>query len=283
MKTVRDISSMRHLARDWRRQGKTVSLVPTMGYLHEGHLALVRTARGRSDRVVTSIFVNPAQFGPLEDLSRYPRDLKRDARLLAAEGVDCLFVPEASEMYPDGFQTWVTVENLSRGLCGASRPGHFRGVATVVAKLFNIIQPDLAVFGMKDWQQLQVIRRMVRDLDLPVEIVGHPIIREPDGLAMSSRNSYLSSKERHSALSIFRSLKIARKIFQGWERTAQTLKEAVAREILSESDTEIDYIFLGDPWTLEPLVILGESALLAVAVRVGKTRLIDNTLLESGD
>ncbi|NDY42314.1 pantoate--beta-alanine ligase [Dissulfurirhabdus thermomarina] len=280
MDILTEKSSMRRAADRWRAEGRRIALVPTMGYFHEGHLSLMDMARKAADRVVVSLFVNPAQFGPSEDLARYPRDLERDAALAEARGVDCLFAPPAEEMYPAGYQTWVEVTDLAAGLCGASRPGHFRGVCTVVAKLFNIVRPDVAVFGAKDFQQLQVVRRMAADLDLPVEILAHPVVREPDGLAMSSRNTYLSPEERRSALSLFSSLELAARLVREGEREAGRIEAAVAAHIRSAPGTRIDYVFVGDPETLRPVKRLAGPTLLALAVWVGKTRLIDNTILE---
>ena len=281
MEIVKTIPEARELVKAWRGQGLSVGLVPTMGYFHEGHLALMRKALELNDRVVVSLFVNPTQFGPQEDLDRYPRDLERDVRLAQGVGVHALFTPTAQEMYPPGYSTFVEVEgSLTGGLCGASRPGHFRGVATVVTKLFNIIEPDTAVFGEKDFQQLQVIRRMVRDLDLKVEIVGHPIVREPDGLAMSSRNSYLSAQERRSALALFKALKMARKMVAEGVTRADEVKRAMEEAILSHPFTRIDYIFIGEPSTLEPTETIGPGTLVALAVWVGETRLIDNMVME---
>ena len=271
---------MTETAARWRQKGLSVALVPTMGYFHEGHLALMRMARSRADRVVVSLFVNPSQFGPEEDLDRYPRDLERDTELAKGQGVDCLFSPSAGEMYLPGFQTWIDVERLSQGLCGASRPGHFRGVATVVAKLFNIVRPDIAVFGQKDFQQLQIIHRMVKDLNMPIDIIAHPIVREPDGLAMSSRNYYLSIEERKSALSLSQALRLGEKMVADGIRSGQDIIQAVRDHILSHAGTKIDYIFLGDPEELEECQEVHGKALLALAVWVGRTRLIDNTLLE---
>ncbi len=279
MKIIRDIPEMGHVSCKWKRDAMTVALVPTMGALHAGHLALVQTAKAHADRVVMSIFVNPAQFGPREDLDRYPRDLERDADLARSAGIDCIYAPDPTDMYPPDFQTWIRVERVSQGLCGTSRPGHFQGVATVVAKLFNIVQPDFAVFGEKDYQQLLVIRRMVSDLHIPVRILSHPIVREPDGLAMSSRNQYLSDKERLSAASLFRSLTEAQHLFSSGERSAKRITEAVTNQILSHPYTTIDYIFLGDPNDLKPKDPLNDPSLLAVAAWVGKTRLIDNIIL----
>ncbi len=279
METINSISNMTELSANWRREGLSIALVPTMGYFHEGHLALMRMARTEADRVVVSLFVNPSQFGPGEDLERYPRDLERDARLARDQGVDCLFCPSAEEMYLPGFQTWISVERLSQGLCGASRPGHFRGVATVVAKLFNITCPDIAVFGQKDFQQLRIIQRMVKDLNMPIDIMAHPIVREPDGLAMSSRNSYLSKEERRSAVSLYQALMRAKEMVADGIRSGQDIIQAVREHILSYANTEIDYIFLGDPEELKEYREVHGKTLLALAVWVGETRLIDNMLL----
>ncbi|WP_253256536.1 MULTISPECIES: pantoate--beta-alanine ligase [unclassified Neomoorella] len=266
-----------------RQQGKSIGLVPTMGYLHEGHLTLARTAREQNDVVIMSIFVNPTQFGPGEDLERYPRDLERDQKLAAAAGVDAIFAPAVAEMYPPGYATYVQVEGLTEVLCGASRPGHFRGVATVVSKLFNIVQPDRAYFGLKDYQQAVVIKRLVRDLNFPVDIITVPTVRESDGLALSSRNKYLSPEERQSALSLYRALNIGADLIRSGERRAAVVREAMAQEILSRPGTRIDYVAVNDAETLEPLDEIKGRVLLALAVWVGNTRLIDNLTLEVKD
>ncbi len=281
MDWIESATAMRSRSREARGQGLRVGFVPTMGYLHEGHLSLIRRARELSDFVVVSIFVNPTQFGPNEDLDRYPRDMERDRRLCRAEGVDAVFVPSVEELYPEGFQTFVTVEEISRPLCGASRPGHFRGVATVVLKLFHIVEPDVAVFGQKDYQQLQVIRRMVRDLDLPVEIEGFPTVREPDGLAMSSRNAYLSAAERERALTIWRSIRRAEDLVAGGEVCSASLAGEV-RRLLEEAGLRIDYVEIRHPETLEPVERIEPEAVLAIAAFVGNTRLIDNRVLRPG-
>lgn len=265
---------------EWKQKGLSVVLVPTMGFFHEGHLSLMREAGRRADRVVVSLFVNPAQFSPNEDLSRYPRDFDRDSKLAEKEGVSCLFCPDAKDIYPPGFQTWIRVEGLGQGLCGASRPEHFRGVATIVAKLLMIVQPYTAIFGQKDFQQLQVIRRMVRDLNMPVNIIAHPTVREPDGLAMSSRNTYLDAQERKSALSLVQALRVAEKMVAHGNRSAPEIIQAVKNHIHSFNNTKIDYIFLGDPESLRPYQEIVGKTLLALAVWIGKTRLIDNTLLK---
>jgi pantoate--beta-alanine ligase len=280
MKTIKSISGMKKNVLEWRREGLSIALVPTMGFFHEGHLSLMRAAKSKADLVVVSLFVNPAQFGPNEDLNRYPRDFGRDSRLAEDEGVGCLFCPDARDIYPPGFQTWIRVEGLSQGLCGASRPEHFRGVATIVAKLLIIVQPDIAIFGQKDFQQLQVIRRMVRDLNISVNIIAHPIVREPDGLAMSSRNTYLDEQGRKSALSLIQALRLAEKMVARGSRSGPEVIQAIKKHIQSFDNVKIDYIFLGDPEDLgECREIVGET-LLALAVWVGKVRLIDNILLK---
>ena len=279
IRLLREIKEMKTWAERVRREGATIGFVPTMGYFHEGHLALMRRARELADKVVVSIFVNPIQFGPKEDFAAYPRDLERDAKLAEEVGVDLLFVPEAEEMYPSGYQTFVEVTELSKPLCGAKRPGHFRGVATVVLKLFNIVRPHLAVFGLKDYQQYLVIRQMVKDLNLDVEIVGHPIVREEDGLAMSSRNTYLSPEERKSATCLYQALVLAERRVREGEREAQRLKDELSRFILSHPHTRIDYIEFCDPETLAPVERLEGETLLALAVFVGRARLIDNALI----
>ena len=257
----------------------SVGLVPTMGYLHEGHLSLVRRARQECDRVIVSIFVNPTQFGPQEDLSRYPRDLERDLRLLEPLGTDLVWLPTAGIMYPPGFQTWVEVETITRPLEGAMRPGHFRGVATVVAKLFNAVQPEKAYFGQKDAQQAAVVRRMARDLDFPVEIVICPIVREPDGLAMSSRNVYLDPEQRKAATVLYRSLSAAKQAYQAGERDAEEIRETMKEVLRKEPLAEVQYVSCADYDTLEELETVSGRALLSLAVLIGKTRLIDNMVL----
>jgi pantoate--beta-alanine ligase len=261
-----------------RRRGERVAFVPTMGALHEGHVSLLREGRRRGDRLVLSIFVNPAQFGPAEDLSRYPRDLPGDLEKAASAGTDLAYVPEAHDVYPPGYQTYVQVRELEQGLDGGSRPGHFVGVATVVCKLFNVVRPHVALFGEKDFQQLAVIKRMVADLDLGLEIVGMPIVREPDGLAMSSRNAYLSAAERGRALALSRGLRAARALVLAGEREAAALV-AAARGALEGQVDRVDYVELRDADTLAPLARLDRAGVLAVAAFVGKTRLIDNARL----
>jgi pantoate--beta-alanine ligase len=277
--TIETIAPMQARADEWRREGRRIALVPTMGFLHAGHLSLVRLARGMADEVVVSIFVNPTQFGPGEDLDAYPRDLERDRRLLAAEGVDVLFLPSAAEMYPAGYQTRVTLDRLPRHLCGVSRPVHFGGVATVVAKLMHIAKPHLAVFGEKDYQQLLVVRRMMRDLNLDVEIVGAPTVREADGLAMSSRNAYLGEGRRPAALTLSRALTHARRQVAAGERQAAAVIAAAEAIIRSEAEAIIDYVKICDPETLEDVSVIDRPVRMALAVRVGRSRLIDNMAL----
>ncbi len=257
----------------------TVGLVPTMGYLHEGHLSLIRRAREECDRVAVSIFVNPTQFGPQEDLTRYPRDLERDLKLIEPY-TDLLWTPTPEIMYPPGYQTWVEVETMTRPLEGARRPGHFRGVTTVVAKLFNSVQPDKAYFGQKDAQQAAVIRQMVRDLNFPIEIVVCPIVREPDGLAMSSRNVYLDPSQRKAATILSRSLREAKEAYDNGERDAGMLRQIMKDVLASEPLAEVQYVSCADYETLEELEAVERKALLSMAVFLGKTRLIDNIVLE---
>ncbi len=257
----------------------SLGFVPTMGYLHEGHLRLVQHAREESDAVAVSIFVNPTQFGPTEDLARYPRDPERDLALLEKEKVDLVFMPSAEEMYPEGFSSWVDVENVTERLEGVVRPGHFRGVATVVAKLFNIVQPTKAYFGQKDAQQVVVIKRMVADLNMNLEVVVAPTVREPDGLAMSSRNIYLNPEERKAALALWKSLNLAQQLWLHGERKAESLRQRMASLIQKEPLARIDYISIADPETLQELVDVDRPVLVSLAVYIGKTRLIDNIIL----
>jgi pantoate--beta-alanine ligase len=278
MKICKMIDEMRVASRAGRVSGKSLGLVPTMGALHEGHLSLMRAARAKCGSVAVSLFVNPLQFGPNEDLAKYPRTFERDLQLLEKEGVDILFAPTPEEMYPAGAVTYVTVEGLSDKLCGKSRPGHFRGVTTVVAKIFHIVEPDLAYFGQKDAAQVAIIRRMVRDLNLPVEIVVCPIVREADGLALSSRNAYLSPQERKSALVLYRSLTELKNRFEQGERNAANLIEAGRKVLTQEPAVRLDYFEIVDPATLDPME-LTRPALVAVAAFVGNTRLIDNIVL----
>lgn len=270
---------MAHWSETERRQGRRIAFVPTMGALHEGHLSLVRDAKSRGDRVIVSIFVNPTQFAPAEDFTAYPRNFGRDRTLLQGEAVDVLFHPAVEDIYPPGSQTHVEVEELGKSLCGAQRPGHFQGVATVITKLFNIVRPHVAIFGEKDYQQLQIIKRLVRDLLLNVEIVGHPIVRETDGVAMSSRNAYLNAGERKAAVCLSRSLGRAECLVRRGEASAKTIIEAVTAELENEPLATVEYVTISDVETLEEVEQIGDSAVLALAVRIGKTRLIDNRVL----
>jgi pantoate--beta-alanine ligase len=280
MQIIELISGMREWSDSERRQSRRIVFVPTMGFLHQGHLSLVRDARTRGDRVVVSIFVNPTQFGPNEDYKRYPRDLARDRKMLEDEEIDILFHPTVTEIYPADSQTHVVVEKLSMPLCGAVRPGHFRGVATVVAKLLTIVRPHVAIFGEKDYQQLQVIRRMVRDLSMGVEIVGHPIVREVDGLAMSSRNSYLTSEERLAAVCLSRTLCKAERLFKRGETCAAAIIDLVMTDLGKEPLANVEYAKLCDADSLDEIDRINDPAVLALAVRIGKTRLIDNRVLK---
>ncbi len=277
---VKSVSEMKDIVKKIRKENKTIGFVPTMGYLHEGHISLIRASKKENDITVVSIFVNPLQFGKNEDLDRYPRDLERDLNICKKEGVDFVFYPSYSEMYPEGFSTFVVVEGITEKLCGAFRPGHFKGVTTVVAKLFNIVKPDRAYFGKKDYQQLKVIQRMVKDLNMDVQVVGCPIVREKDGLAMSSRNKYLSKTEREAALSLSRSLFRAKELFYQGIYDVKKLKKAV-REVLDSHPEirEIQYIEIVDPETLESKEKAERGDIIAIAVFVGNTRLIDNIQL----
>lgn len=277
---------MQRLAKHWQGRRKRVAFVPTMGYLHEGHLSLARRARkivGPRGVVVVSIYINPTQFAPTEDLSRYPRDFARDKKLCQSVGVDLIFAPDDKEMYPkDGaaeYSTYVVEEKLSRGMEGASRPTHFRGVTTIVAKLFNIVQPEVAIFGAKDFQQATIIEKMVRDLNFPLKIVVAPTHREPDGLAMSSRNKYLSPAQREQAIVLSEALQLARKMTKSRAVSAATLKKQLARFISQKSEARLDYIEFFDPQTLEPAAQITAGHQMALAVFFGRTRLIDNARL----
>ncbi|AZR74656.1 pantoate--beta-alanine ligase [Anoxybacter fermentans] len=280
MKILKTKAEVRKEVCNARREGKTIGFVPTMGYLHKGHLSLMERAKKENDLVVVSIFVNPTQFGPNEDYATYPRDLERDAKLAESVGVDIIFVPEVDEMYPENFQSYVEVTELTQNLCGAKRPGHFRGVCTVVTKLFNIVQPDRAYFGQKDAQQAIIIKRMVKDLDFPIEIITCPIVREEDGLAMSSRNTYLNPEERKAALVLNRSLKKAKEMIEGGERDAALIQAAMIEMIEKEPLAKIDYVSIVSTTTLKPVQRLSGPILIALAVFIGKTRLIDNIMLE---
>lgn len=281
MQIIKHIQEMRSWSEAERRDGRRIVLVPTMGALHDGHLRLVREGRKRGERLVASLFVNPAQFAPHEDYTTYPRDFERDRVLLEKQKVDVLFHPSVPDMYPEGYQSHVEVEKLGSLLCGAFRPGHFRGVATVVAKLFNIIRPHVAIFGAKDYQQLQIIRRMASDLNLDVEVVGHPTVREKDGLAMSSRNGYLNPAERKAAFCLYRSLKRAESLVLAGERESKQIIDAVRTVVEKEPLARIEYARMCHPESLEEVVRIDGEALLALAVRVGKARLIDNTILKA--
>ncbi len=279
MRVVESIKGMQDLSESLRRQGKVIAFVPTMGYFHKGHLKLFEEGRKRGDVLVVSLFVNPIQFGKGEDFETYPRDFERDKGLAEEAGVDVLFTPSAEEMYPEGFQTYVTVERVTKNLCGAFRPGHFKGVTTVVAKLFNIVKPHIAIFGEKDYQQLVTVRRMVKDLNMDVEVVGVPTVREDDGLAMSSRNTYLSPEERKAATLLYRALKEGERLYREGERNGRNIVKAVESVLRRESLIRIEYVKVCDPETIEDLETIEERALLALAARIGKARLIDNLLL----
>lgn len=275
--TIKDV---RERVNAWNREGLTVGFVPTMGYLHEGHKSLMEAARANNDKVVVSVFVNPMQFGPNEDLESYPRDFEKDSALCESVGVDLIFHPEPEEMYADGFCSYVDMNGLTTELCGKSRPIHFRGVQTVVLKLFNIVKPDRAYFGQKDAQQLAVIKRMVKDLNVDTEIVGCPIVREADGLAKSSRNTYLNPDERKAALILNRSLKLGRELIENGETDSKAVIKAITDSINTEPLAKIDYVDVVDFDTITPVDKIGKSVLVAIAVYIGKTRLIDNFIIE---
>jgi pantoate--beta-alanine ligase len=279
MKLVESIEEMQKIATDERARGRSLALVPTMGYLHAGHASLMEAGRKQADLLVASIFVNPTQFGVGEDFEKYPRDMERDSKIAAAAGVDILFAPTAVQMYPAGYQTYVAVEELTKNLCGASRPGHFRGVTTVVSKLFGIVQPNVALFGRKDFQQLAIIRRMTADLNMPVRIVGMPIVREADGLAMSSRNAYLTAAERKGALVLNRSLEMVRTSYDNGMRSVTELRKCVVAMIQNEPLASIDYVEFCTADSLEKTELAADNTLLALAVKFGNTRLIDNCVL----
>ena len=279
MKIVSSVEEVRAAVKAWRSEGLTVGLVPTMGYLHEGHQSLIANSVKDNDRTVVSVFVNPIQFGPNEDLATYPRDLDRDAKLCEETGADLIFHPEKENMYDDDFCTYIDMDSVTKNLCGKTRPTHFRGVCTVVGKLFNIVAPDKAYFGQKDAQQLAVIRRMVRDLNFDLEIVGCPIIREEDGLAKSSRNTYLSPEERQAALVLSRSLTEGKKLIESGEKDANKITSAIKNVIESEPLAKIDYVEAVDFDSIEPIETIGENTLIAIAVYIGTTRLIDNIIV----
>lgn len=280
MKIVTTVEEVREYVRAWRKEGKSIGLVPTMGYLHEGHESLIDRSVKENDKTVVSVFVNPIQFGPKEDLATYPRDLERDAALVTRAGADLIFHPEVEEMYAPDFCTYVDMDGLTKGLCGKTRPTHFRGVCTVVSKLFHIVTPDRAYFGQKDAQQLAVIRRMVRDLSMGVTIVGCPIIREEDGLAKSSRNTYLNAEERKAAVQLSRALKEGKQMIEAGERDAAKVICAIRETLEKEPLARIDYVELVDWGSLEPVDTIEGSILTAIAVYIGTTRLIDNFIIE---
>jgi pantoate--beta-alanine ligase len=279
MRVITSLRQMKAASARIKAAGRTIGFVPTMGCLHQGHISLVRASKASTDATVVSIFVNPAQFGPAEDLAKYPRDLQRDAQLLRREGVDILFCPKEAEMYPPGYKTYVEVHELQNKMCGRSRPIHFRGVCTVVLKLFHIVGPDKAFFGQKDAQQAVIIRRMVRDLDLDVKIEVRPIIRDPDGLALSSRNAYLNPAERKAALVLTKSLKEAKILMEQGERKTAVLIERIRARLQAEPLAREDYVTVVDPEELEPLSLIKDRALIALAVFIGRTRLLDNVMV----
>lgn len=281
MKIVETIKEVRDQVKEWRKEGYSVGLVPTMGYLHEGHKSLIDHAVAENDRVVVSVFVNPMQFGPTEDLESYPRDMERDAALCEQAGASLIFHPDPSEMYQEDFSSFVDMNTLTGGLCGKSRPIHFRGVCTVVSKLFHIVTPDRAYFGQKDAQQLAVIRHMVSDLNYGIEIVGCPIIREEDGLAKSSRNTYLNPEERQAALILSKSLAEGKKLLEAGEKNAATIRQVITDKIKTEPLAKIDYVEVVDWNNLEPIETIEGAVLVAIAVYIGKTRLIDNHIERS--
>lgn len=281
MVVVQKIQEMKEIVKRLKKEGKSIGFVPTMGYLHEGHLSLVRLSKQQNDITIMSIFVNPIQFGPNEDYDRYPRDFERDKSLAEKEGVDYIFYPSVEEMYPEDFKTVVSVKKITEIMCGKSRPGHFDGVATVVLKLFNIVNPDRAYFGQKDAQQLAVIKQMVKDLNLDVEIIPCPIVREQDGLAMSSRNVYLSEEERKSAAVLYRALNLAKEMIEKGEKDVSSIKRAMEEMILKEKYTKIDYIEFVNNETFEIISKVEGKVLIALAVFVGKARLIDNIVVEA--
>ncbi|MEQ8197771.1 MAG: pantoate--beta-alanine ligase [Clostridiaceae bacterium] len=281
MDIINNIAEIRKIVKKHKKEGKTVGFVPTMGFLHEGHASLIEKARKENDIVVVSIFVNPIQFGANEDLDKYPRDMERDKKLVSDVGGDYIFAPEVKEMYPEKLYTYVDVEKLSEGLCGAKREGHFRGVATVVTKLFNIVSPDRAYFGQKDAQQVAVIRKMVKDLNVDVEVVSCPIIREEDGLAKSSRNTYLNSDERAAALVLSKSLEYAKKLIGEGELSTASIIESMKEFINKEPLAKVDYIEIVDRDNLNEVETIERPVLIAIAVYIGKTRLIDNCVYTS--
>ena len=279
MEVIKKIALMQGLSEKWRKDGHIISCVPTMGFLHQGHIKLLKVGKDKGDRLIMTIFVNPTQFGPHEDYEKYPRDTEGDLNKASSAGVDVVFMPTVEEMYPDGFQSTVTVNTITQYLCGKFRPVHFAGVTIVVAKLFNITKPHLAIFGEKDYQQLIVIKQMARDLNMDIDIIGVPTVRERDGLAMSSRNKYLSPEERVSALSLKKGLDVAKAMVDKGEKDPVAIKNAVKELILTHPFTEIDYITICDPEKLTDIKIIDRPSLLALAVNVGRARLIDNSIL----
>jgi pantoate--beta-alanine ligase len=279
MKIIKSPDSMHSDSRRARAAGESIGLVPTMGFFHEGHLSLMKRARKDCDRVVVSLFVNPTQFGPGEDFAAYPRDFRSDCRKAKESGVGVIFCPEPENMYPQGFQTYVQVDEITKGLCGRSRPGHFIGVTTIVSKLFNVVAPDRSYFGKKDYQQFVVIKRMVADLDIPVKIIGCSIVREKDGLAMSSRNTYLKPDQRKAALCLSEALKAGRKMIKNGIKDPAKIVKTMNKIVVDAPPARVDYLEIIDPDNLQPLKRIEKSALLAVAVFVGKTRLIDNQVV----
>lgn len=283
MQLIETVAAMKEQVAAWKAEGLAIGLVPTMGSLHAGHESLMDAARAACDKVVVSVFVNPLQFGPDEDYDAYPRDIERDGAICAAHGADAVFHPSPEEMYLPAHNTYVVMETLTDALCGASRPGHFRGVCTVVTKLFNIVQPDRAFFGQKDAQQLAIIKRMVADLNMNVAVVGCPIVREDDGLAKSSRNAYLSAEEREAALVLSRAIRAGQDAVEAGERDAAALRALMTAVVEAEPLARIDYIEVVDGLTMQPVTAIGSTALVAMAVYIGSTRLIDNFLYEEGE
>ncbi len=280
LRLIKSVQEMSSLSENFRKDGKRIVLIPTLGYFHEGHVSMMKMGRSLGDKVVVSIFVNPLQFDKKEVYYMYPQDLERDQRIAEEAGVDILFIPSSVEMYPSGFQTYVEVEELSKHLCGVSRPWLFKGIATVVLKLFNIVRPHVSIFGLKDYQQYLIVKRMVKDLNLDVEVVAHPIVREPDGLAMSSRNIYLSPQERESALSLYRAILKAKELLSSGVRDVSQLKKELLDFIQSHPYTRVEYVEFVDPETLESVREVKGPTLLALAVYVGLARIIDNAILE---
>ncbi|WP_142413155.1 pantoate--beta-alanine ligase [Hathewaya massiliensis] len=279
MMILKTIDEVRKQVNSWRKEGYSIALVPTMGYLHEGHKSLIEKAHSENKKVVVSVFVNPIQFGPNEDYDKYPRDIEKDSKLCESAGADLIFNPEVSEMYPEEILTTVKLSKLTAGLCGAKRPGHFDGVCTVVSKLFNIVKPDRAYFGEKDAQQLAVIKKMVKDLNFDIEIIGCPIVREESGLAKSSRNAYLSEEEKKSALILSKSLFKAKELIQNGEKSVAKIEDFLIKNLSSEPSARIDYVEIVDFKTIENIEEIKDETLIAIAVYIGKTRLIDNIII----